>query len=217
MTLQPGHRYVSQPPPAPHPQPSSPSLVAKSAKCKLPAGLETPCAPKRLLVLEGKRGYNNLALELHRENEGMRRSGPPDPHKFQGGKCSIKMHFCRGSAAASQQSHHCLRLHCRCPQPGERLRNRLSSWNRNAGSWPSGWHQKRRSVYPRCPYLKTKQKAPLHPQPFSIQDTGEGQGMVGGHSICWHVRRACQKIPNEPARLGKKGHPQAAGKVLWNI
>ncbi|MXQ81451.1 hypothetical protein E5288_WYG005895 [Bos mutus] len=45
-------------------------------------------------------------------------------------------------------------------------------------------HQKRRSVYPRRPYLKPKQKAPLHPRPFSIQDPGEGQTVVGGHSIC---------------------------------
>lgn len=68
-------------------------------------------------------------------------------------------------------------------------------------------HQKRRSVYPHCPYLKTKQKAPLHPRPFSIQDTGDGRAVVGGHSTCQPVKRICQNTPNEPPRPGGTGLP----------
>lgn len=161
---------------SPHPPPFSPSPAAKSTKCKLQAGWKhhspSPPPPPRLLILKGKGSCNKLALELQREYEGMRRSGPPDPHRFQGGKCTIKMHFCRSSAAASQQSHHCLPLHCCCPQPSKQQPKRLSSWNRNAGSGPTDAPETPLCL-PTRPLFKNKTKAPLHPRPISIQDTGK--------------------------------------------
>lgn len=97
----PGHRYISQPPPAPPPQPSSLSLPPSQPNAKDPQAGSTIFPPKAANIRGGKRSCKKkLALERQRENERMRRSGPPDPLRFQGGKCSIKMH-----SAGAQQQH----------------------------------------------------------------------------------------------------------------
>lgn len=153
-----------------------------------------------------------MALELQGENEGMRRSGPPDLHRFQGGKCSIKMCFCRASAAASQQSPHCLRGHCCCPQPSEQQPNRLSSWNRNAGSWPS--HRTRNALcLPTLPLFKNKTKSPTPPS--ALQHPRHGKDGRWWEDTPHGPREA--GLPEETqgaGQAGEAGLPQDAGKVL---
>lgn len=99
LTPRPSYRYVSQPPAALTP---SPPL---SSQCQVSPGqatprLETILPPQEAAnIRAGRRCSNNLALELQREKERTRRSGPPDPRRLQGVKRSIKMH----SAGAQQR------------------------------------------------------------------------------------------------------------------
>lgn len=180
----------SQPPP-------TPTLLSLTccqvSQMQTTPRLETPSPspippPPRLLVLKGKGSCNNLALELQREHEGMRRSGPPEPHRFQGGKCAIKMHFCWGSVAASQQSHHCLRLHCCCPQPSKRQPNRLSSWNRNAGSGPTDAPETPLCL-PTLPLFKNKTKSPTPPSALQ-HPRHQGRTDGGGRTLHMPAREA---------------------------
>lgn len=183
MTLQLGYRDFSQPPPAPHPTLLS-LTITKSAKCKPHPRLKTSFSPKRLVILEGgKRSCDKLALERQRENEGMRRSGPPDPLDFRVESVQLKCILPQlSSSNATEPPLFPSKL--LLPTAQHAATEQAVVMEPECGVLALRQHQKRRSVYPRRPYLKPKQKAPLHPQPFSIQDPGEGQTVVGGHSIC---------------------------------
>lgn len=164
-------------PPLPHQTQTTPRLETPSPP--------SPANPKRLLVLEGKRSNKNLALELQRENEGARRSGPPDPHRFQGGERSIKMHFCRGSAAASQQSHHCLvyTAAAHSPASGHETGCRHGAGMRGPGPLTA---PETLLCLPTLPLFKNKTKSPTPPSALQHPRHQGGQTVAGGHSICRH-------------------------------
>ena len=184
MTLQLGYRDFSQPPPAPHP-----TLLSHHHQVSQ-MQTTSQAENKGLVILEGgKRSCDKLALERQRENEGMRRSGPPDPLDFRVESVQLKCILPQlSSSNATEPPLFPSKL--LLPTAQHAATEQAVVMEPECGVRALRQHQKRRSVYPRRPYLKPKQKAPLHPRPFSIQDPGEGQTVVGGHSIC-RQREAC--------------------------
>lgn len=77
-----------------------------------------------------------MALEPQRENEGMKRSGPPDPLDFRVESVQLKCILPELSSSISTEPPLFLSK-LLLPIAHTRQRNRLSSWNWNAGSWPS--------------------------------------------------------------------------------
>lgn len=142
--------------------------------------------------------------------------GHQSPTGFRVESAQLKCISAGAQQQASQQSHHCLRLHCCCPQPSKRQPNRLSSWNRNAGSGPTDAPETPLCL-PTLPLFKNKTKSPTPPSALQHpRHWGRTDG--GGRTLHMPaVKRICQNTPNEPARPGETGLPQNAGKYFGNI